>query len=109
MSRKYQGPVPTLAHLRRIACWLWVHCGSVGSCLHRTPVALAPVLIRWGADASSDVLRRSAPCSRCGSKAPRSRSRVGEAWTSAWRPSPWIYVGVQLPLVAAAPEQDTTI
>ena len=31
-------------------------------------MALAPLIIRWGADASSDVLRRSARCSRCGRK-----------------------------------------
>ena len=30
------------------------------------PVALAPLIIRWGEEASSDVLRRSARCARCG-------------------------------------------
>jgi hypothetical protein len=31
-----------------------------------TPTALAPWIIRWGADASSDLLRRSARCTECG-------------------------------------------
>src|SRR6185295_19829423 len=30
--------------------------------------ALAPLSIRWGGDASSDLLRRSARCTCCGSK-----------------------------------------
>ena len=32
------------------------------------PMALAALIIRWGPDASSDLLRRSARCSRCGRK-----------------------------------------
>jgi hypothetical protein len=31
-------------------------------------MALAPVIIRWGADASSDMLRTRVRCLRCGSK-----------------------------------------
>jgi hypothetical protein len=31
-------------------------------------MALAPLIIRWGGDASSDLLRRSARCTRCGNK-----------------------------------------
>jgi hypothetical protein len=37
-------------------------------CLHRTPVAFVPLIIRWGPDASSDMLRRSARCTKCGRK-----------------------------------------
>jgi hypothetical protein len=29
-------------------------------------MAFAPLIIRWGPDASSDLLRQSARCSRCG-------------------------------------------
>ena len=29
-------------------------------------MALAPLIIRWGPDASSDVLRQRARCSKCG-------------------------------------------
>ena len=31
-------------------------------------MALAPAIIRWGPDASSDMLRQRARCSGCGSK-----------------------------------------
>jgi hypothetical protein len=36
--------------------------------MHRRPVAFVPFLIRWGPVASSDLLRRSARCGRCGAK-----------------------------------------
>jgi hypothetical protein len=57
--------VATLADLRRVTPWLWVICER---CQHRAPTALAPWLIRWGPDASSDTLRRSARCGQCGGK-----------------------------------------
>jgi hypothetical protein len=31
-------------------------------------MAIAPMIIRWGPDASSDMLRRAARCSKCGAK-----------------------------------------
>ena len=31
-------------------------------------MALAPLIIRWGGDASSDLLRQSARCKYCGGK-----------------------------------------
>jgi hypothetical protein len=31
-------------------------------------MALAPLIIRWGPDASTDKLRQSARCTRCGHK-----------------------------------------
>jgi hypothetical protein len=40
--------------------WLW------GSCGHRVAVALVPFVIRWGADASSDVLREHVRCAAWG-------------------------------------------
>jgi len=55
----------TLADLRRCTPWLWVYCEC---CQHRSPTAIVPLMIRWGADASSDMLRRSARCTRCGRK-----------------------------------------
>jgi len=36
--------------------------------MHPAPTALVPLIIRWGADASTDVLRRSARCTCCGHK-----------------------------------------
>ena len=56
---------PTLGQLREHQCWLWVNCPR---CLHSTPTALAPLIIRWGPDASSDVLRQRARCAKCGHK-----------------------------------------
>jgi hypothetical protein len=58
---------PTLAQLRHTSCWWWVSCENV-ECLHCAPMALAPVIIPWGPDTSSDVLRRAARCTRCGRK-----------------------------------------
>jgi hypothetical protein len=58
-------PVATLADLRGVTPWLWVICAR---CLRRTPTALAPWIIRWGAEASSDMLRRSARCTQCDGK-----------------------------------------
>ena len=60
-----QSATTTLADLRGVTPWLWVICER---CLHRTPTALAPWIIRWGADVSSDMLRRSARCTKCGGK-----------------------------------------
>jgi hypothetical protein len=58
-------PVPTLGQLRKEHCWFWVFCSK---CPHRAPMAVAPLVIRWGADASSDKLRASARCTKCGTK-----------------------------------------
>src|SRR5262245_12929913 len=60
-----RGPVPTLLDMHRTAPWLWVHCER---CQHGTPMAIVPLLIRWGMDVSTDVLRQRAVCSACGHK-----------------------------------------
>jgi len=57
--------VPSLGEIRRNTPWLWLNCPA---CRHYRPIALAPLIIRWGPDVSSDVLRRSARCTRCGQK-----------------------------------------
>jgi hypothetical protein len=44
---------------------MWVWCGSA-NCDHHVPMALTPFIIRWGADASSDVLRQRTVCTACG-------------------------------------------
>ena len=59
--------VASLGQLRERQCWVWLHC-SRSSCLHYVPVALAPLIILFGEGASSDRLRHSARCSKCGSK-----------------------------------------
>ena len=56
MKRK-PGPRPTLGDLHRATPWLWVHCEK---CRHNAPLACAVPVIRWGAGASSDVLRQRA-------------------------------------------------
>ena len=58
---------PTLANMRTQSCWLRVNCLNT-TCLHRAPVALAPLITRWGEEASSDLLRRAVRCARCGRK-----------------------------------------
>ena len=59
---KHASAAPTLEQLRR---GTWV---VREKCLHRTPIAFVPLIIRWGPDASSDMLRRSARCTKCGRK-----------------------------------------
>jgi hypothetical protein len=44
--------------LRRPPGWFWVYCTRYHPlCQHRAPMAIAPLIIRWGPDVS-DVLRR---------------------------------------------------
>jgi len=59
--------VPTLAEIQRDTPWVRVHCEGQG-CGHSAPMTLAPLMIRWGMDASSDGLRQCARCSKCGRK-----------------------------------------
>ena len=40
-------PVPTLGELNREPHWLWVDCAR-WQCGHKAPIALAPLIIRWG-------------------------------------------------------------
>jgi hypothetical protein len=64
-KRQPPGPRPTLGDLQRSHCWTWVYCEK---CLHHAPMALVPLMIRWGAETSSDQLRRCARCTKCGHK-----------------------------------------
>lgn len=63
------GPVPTLGDLQRGDCkWVWAHCHPLRDafpCGHAAPLALAPFVIRWGPDMSSDMLRRNLRCTAC--------------------------------------------
>ena len=59
------GPVPTLEDIGRDAPWVWVNCARTG-CYHRAPMKLAPLIERWGPGTSSDKLRHSARCAKCG-------------------------------------------
>ena len=55
----------TLGDLHRATPWLWLNCEQ---CQHHAPLACAVAVIRWGRDASSDVLRQQARCTACGHK-----------------------------------------
>jgi hypothetical protein len=81
-GRERDAPAATLGQIHTEPFWIWIYCS--GTCTHCMPFALAPFVIRFGTDASSDVLRRRARCSRCGHKG-----------ASLRRPS-WIngYVGI---------------
>jgi len=51
-------------------------------------MALAPLIIRWGPDASSDMLRRCARCTVCGHKG---ATLQGPGWKNGhveWEPFP---------------------
>src|SRR5262249_14924742 len=54
--------------LRRSTCWVWLYCLDRTNCHHHAAAALAPFIIRWGEDTSSDVLRQAARCTHCGRK-----------------------------------------
>jgi hypothetical protein len=65
MRRDANSTVPTLAELRKHNSWVWAWCER---CQHHAPMAFVPLMIRWGANASSDKLRRRARCTACGHK-----------------------------------------
>lgn len=79
---------PTLADLRKHSAWAWVYCDKWS---HHAPVTFVPLMIRWGRNASSDMLRRCAKCTVCGHKGATlqhpgwvdtdfSRSLVSDVW-----------------------------
>lgn len=64
-------PVATIGDLLRSHSpkWFWAYClGRQGGspCCYVRPIPLAPFAIRWGMDASSDMIRRNLVCTRCG-------------------------------------------
>jgi hypothetical protein len=67
------GVSATLADLRAVTPQLWGICAR---CVRRTPTALAPWIIRWGAEASSDMLRRLARCTESDARPQPSKSQV---------------------------------
>ena len=81
--------VTTLGQLHRSPGWACLICDRYPPCLHRAPVALAPLVIRWGLDTSGDMLRRCARCTRCGQKGATLQhpSWVGIGF-SCWQPFP---------------------
>ena len=63
--RRYDWRQPTLGELQKSTPWVRVYCDK---CLHSAPFALAPFVIRWGAETSAMKLKRSARCTECGHK-----------------------------------------
>ena len=55
----------TLQQLRDQSCWWWLVCGG---CMRFQPIAVVPLIIRWGPHEEVDRLRRSARCAQCGHK-----------------------------------------
>jgi hypothetical protein len=51
--------------MRKSVHWMWVYCAG---CNHGVPMTLAQFEIRWGTDASTDLLRKNARCTACGHK-----------------------------------------
>lgn len=45
--------------------WVWVYC-QVRQCNHKAAVAYGSFAIRWGMDATIDLIRRRFRCGRCG-------------------------------------------
>jgi hypothetical protein len=67
MASEPEGQTATLEQLRQYAPWVWIYCSNP-RCQRSQPTALTPFIIRWGPDASSDLLRAWARCRRCGTK-----------------------------------------
>lgn len=65
MPRQSTFKIPTLGQLHANTKWCWLCCREY-RCGHRVPIALAPFVIRWGPEESSDRLRQSAVCRKCG-------------------------------------------
>jgi hypothetical protein len=76
---------PTLAQLGRGWPWTWVVCER---CLHRKPIAFTTLITRWGPDASSDLIRRSARCEKCGAKGARLQHPRWIGMDVGWEPFP---------------------
>jgi hypothetical protein len=62
----------SIRNLQKAAPWLWLWCeGRIAHgniCHHHRAVAIAPFAIRFGLEASPDLIRRNARCSKCGHK-----------------------------------------
>lgn len=65
--RESDKPPGSLGQIRAEFEWMWIYC-TAASCAHMAAVPLAPLIIRWGADASSDLMRMGFRCSHCGGR-----------------------------------------
>jgi hypothetical protein len=79
-------PAAEAGHFLRSDCpWCWVLCVC---CLHRKPVAFTPLIIRWGPDASSNLMRRSARCEKCSAKSAALQHPSWGGEQVRWEPFP---------------------
>ena len=87
-SRRRPDRVSTLGEMQRTpGGWIWLYCEAQG-CAHHAAMAVTPLVIRWGAETSSDKLRRCARCTQCGRRGATLR---GASWANAstdWQPFP---------------------
>ena len=66
-TKSKAGPIPTLQELTRYEPhWLWLYGTNASRCLHKAAMPIAPLIIRWGPNTSSNKLRRCARCTKCG-------------------------------------------
>ena len=77
--------VPTLGQLLHAPYWFWLRCNACG---HRVAKPLVPYVIRWGADASSDMLREHAWCSVCGQRGATLQHPSWHDEAVGWQPFP---------------------
>ena len=57
----------TLQAYRNWTPWFWLWCGNP-ECGRSVPIAVVPLIIRWGPNASIEKLKRAALCAVCGHK-----------------------------------------
>ena len=87
-ARPLPDRVLTLGEMQRTpGGWVWVYCEAQG-CGHHVPMAVAPLVIRWGPDVSSDKLRRCARCMACGRKGATLRRASWADASIGWQPFP---------------------
>ena len=67
---------PTIGEARTGYEWVWIYC-ETPFCHHHAAVPLVPLLIRWGPDAPSRLLRTCFRCTHCG-------GRVTSIRTPSW-------------------------
>jgi hypothetical protein len=85
-SEAKPGPIPTLGKLAMSEPrWFWLTCPNSFYCTHKAAMPLAPLIIRWGAETSSGVLRQCAPSTRCGTKGARTLHRSVSGLTGSQR------------------------
>jgi hypothetical protein len=74
-----------MAYVPEVFPPLWVVCER---CLHRKPVAFVRSSFAEGPDASSDVLRRSSRCEKCGAKGADLQHPSWHGEQVRWEPFP---------------------